>query len=131
MAIHRPLTTALFGGLDRQPPDALLAVIGMHRADPRPTKIDVGVGVYRHAGGATPIMRAVKAAETRLVSQQETKSYLGAEGDQRYTDLLAELAFGAAKAADHRITGVQTPGGTGALRLAAELIARTGRAAAI
>ena len=112
----------------RQPADALLAVIGMRSADPRPHKIDVGVGVYRDASSATPVMRAVKAAEARLLSQQQTKSYLGAEGDQDFTDHLAKLALGETLARDARITGIQTPGGTGALRLAAELIARTGRA---
>ncbi|WP_054586821.1 amino acid aminotransferase [Sphingopyxis macrogoltabida] len=116
----------LFGALDRQPPDALLAVIGMHRADPRPDKIDVGVGVYRDASGATPVMRAVKQAEARLLAAQPSKAYLGAEGDQRFTDLLAGIALGPELAASDRITGVQTPGGTGALRLGAELLARSG-----
>ncbi len=117
--------SALFGSLDRQPPDALLAVIGMHRADQRPHKIDVGVGVYRDATGRTPVMRAVKAAEARLLSSQDSKSYLGAEGDQLFTDHLATVALGDPLAGDARITGIQTPGGTGALRLAAELLART------
>lgn len=118
---------ALFDGLDRQPPDALLAVIGLHRADPRPDKIDVGVGVYRDASGATPIMRAVHAAEARLLAERDTKSYLGAEGDQTFTDLIAAIALGGTLAGDRRVSGVQTPGGTGALRLAAELIARSDR----
>ncbi|HEX7854886.1 MAG TPA: aromatic amino acid transaminase [Sphingobium sp.] len=131
LGLDRPLATALFDSLDRQPPDALLAVIGLHRADPRPDKIDVGVGVYRDAAGATPVMRAVKAAEARLLAGQDSKSYLGAEGDQRYTDLLATVALGDTLAADPRITGIQTPGGTGALRLAAELIARSGKAPTI
>ncbi|MCW4460904.1 aromatic amino acid transaminase [Sphingomonas sp. BT-65] len=121
----------MFDGLDRQPPDALLAVIGMHRADPRADKIDVGVGVYRDAAGTTPVMRAVKAAEARLLAGQDSKSYLGAEGDQHYTDLLATVALGPGLATDPRITGIQTPGGTGALRLAAELIARSGKAPTI
>ena len=126
-----PAITSLFGALMRQPPDALLAVIGMHRADPRPEKIDVGVGVYRDAEGATPVMQAVKAAEERLLTNQVSKSYLGAEGDQRFTDLIAEVALSEGIARNPRITGVQTPGGTGALRLAAELIARSGRAPTI
>lgn len=129
--LERSSATALFDTLDRQPADPLLAVIGMHRADPRSDKIDVGVGVYRDAAGATPVMRAVKAAEARLLSGQVSKSYLGAEGDQRFTDLLATVALGEGQAADARITGIQTPGGTGALRLAAELIARSGRAPTI
>ncbi|WP_174292930.1 amino acid aminotransferase [Sphingomonas bacterium] len=120
-------TVPLFASLDRQPPDALLAVIGLHARDPRPTKIDVGVGVYRDENGNTPILRAIKAAEAHLLESQTSKSYLGPEGDQRFTDVLAPMALGAAHAANPRLTGIQTPGGTGALRLAAELIARSGR----
>lgn len=126
--LDRPIVAPLFGALQRQPADGLLAVIGMHRADPRGHKIDVGVGVYRDDTGTTPVMRAVKAAEARLLAEQRTKTYLGAEGDQQFTDELAPVALGAKLAADARVTGIQTPGGTGALRLAAELIARTGRA---
>ncbi|QNQ10578.1 aromatic amino acid transaminase [Sphingomonas alpina] len=131
LILDRWSAAALFDTLDRQPADALLAVIGMHRADPRPDKIDVGVGVYRDATGTTPVMRAVKMAETRLLAGQDSKSYLGAEGDQGYTDQLATIALGGTLAADTRITGIQTPGGTGALRLAAELIARSGKAPTI
>jgi len=131
LVIDRRPSAPLFSELERQPPDALLAVIGMHRADPRPDKIDVGVGVYRDAAGTTPVMRAVKAAEARLLAGQESKSYLGAEGDQGYTHLLAAVVLGPTRAADSRITGIQTPGGTGALRLAAELIARSGKAPTI
>lgn len=128
VVLDRPAAAALFGTLERQPPDALLAVIGLHRADHREHKIDLGVGVYRAATGDTPVMRAVKAAEARLLADQPSKSYLGAEGDQCFTDLLAPVALGAQIAADPRVTGIQTPGGTGALRLAAELLARTDRA---
>lgn len=131
MTLTLARTAPLFATLERQPPDALLAVIAMHRADPRPGKLDLGVGVYRDAEGRTPIMRAVKLAETRLLARQGSKTYLGTEGDQRFTDLLAPVALGAAHAADPRLTGIQTPGGTGALRLAAELIARSGRAPTI
>ena len=57
--------------------DSLLALIAMANADPRPDKIDVGVGVYRDGVGNTPILRAVKAAEKRLWEQQQSKSYIG------------------------------------------------------
>lgn len=126
----RPVATAparLFAALDRQPADALLGLIGLYRADPRPTKIDLGVGVYRNDAGETPVLRAIKAAERQLAASQPTKAYLGAEGDARFVDLLAPIVFGDTLAAAPRLTGVQTPGGTGALRLAAELIARGSR----
>ena len=111
-------------GLVPQPVDALLGLIALFKADSRPNKIDLGVGVFRDANGATPVMRAVKAAESVLLANQTSKSYLGAEGDEIYTQLLGELVLGSELAASNRITGVQTPGGTGALRLGAELVAR-------
>lgn len=108
-----------------QPADALLALIGAHRSDPRPDKIDVGVGVYREEDGSTPVMRAVKAAERRLVEEQDSKSYMGPEGDIGFFEALRPLVFGdVASGGDGRLAGLQTPGGTGALRLALELVAR-------
>jgi len=121
----------LFDRLKPQAPDALLALISLCRADERETKIDVGVGVYRDPAGGTPILRAVKKAEQILLDTQETKAYLGAEGDTRFVQLMKELAFGSAGAQDSRIVGVQTPGGCGALRLGAELIKATGADARI
>ncbi len=110
----------MFETLAEQPADALLALIGLFRDDPRPGKLDLGVGVYRDETGATPIMRAVKEAERILLETRTTKSYLGPEGDLAFVDLLKPIAFGADPGA--RLVGVQTPGGTGALRLGAELI---------
>jgi aspartate/tyrosine/aromatic aminotransferase len=116
--------TGLFENLAAQPGDSLLALIGMVRRDPRPHKIDLGVGVYRDAAGNTPILRAVKAAERILNQTQETKAYLGGEGDVRFVELMKEMVFGAGAASDERIVSLQTPGGCGALRLGAELIIR-------
>jgi aspartate/tyrosine/aromatic aminotransferase len=121
----------LFDRLKPQAPDALLALIGMFKADSREDKIDVGVGVYRDAAGNTPILRSVKAAENILVQSQQTKSYLGSEGDATFVRLIREVLFGEELAADDRIVGVQTPGGCGALRLGAELIRRSGGGARI
>jgi aromatic-amino-acid transaminase len=119
-----PSVATGLGLLPSQPADALLALIGMHHRDPRPDKIDLGVGVYRDATGRTPVMRAVKAAETRLLREQDTKAYLGPEGDIGFVQRLARVVFGVELAETPRLTGVQTPGGTGALRLGAELVAR-------
>lgn len=112
----------LFDRLDEQKPDALLQLIALCDADPRTDKIDVGVGVYRDAAGGTPILRAVKEAERRLWELQETKAYLGSQGDPRFTALIRPIVFGEALAADDRIVGLQTPGGCGALRLGADLV---------
>jgi len=106
VALASTAVPSLFATLDRQPPDALLAVIGMHRADPRGDKMDLGVGVYRNAAGNTPVMRAVKAAEGRLLADQRRKAYLGAEGGQSFTDLLVHVALDEPRATDARITGI-------------------------
>ncbi|MHA6769062.1 amino acid aminotransferase [Sphingobium ummariense] len=117
------LSAHAFAGLEPQKPDALLALIAQYRADPRADKIDVGVGVYRTETGETPVMRAVKDAEAALLSGQDSKSYLGAEGDQRFAQLIWQLISGKEQLGAHCF-GLQTPGGTGALRVGAELLAR-------
>lgn len=113
---------SFFQPLAQQPADALLALIGMFRNDPRPGKIDLGVGVFRDDAGHTPVMRSVKAAERKLWESQDSKSYLGPEGNVAFARHMARLALGDVELGG-RLTGVQTPGGTGALRLGAELIA--------
>jgi aspartate/tyrosine/aromatic aminotransferase len=102
--------------------DSLLQLIALCDADPRPEKIDVGVGVFRDATGRTPILQVIKQAERRLLETQTSKSYLGSAGDKRFTELLRPILLGE-HADDERIVGVQTPGGCGALRLGFELIA--------
>ena len=114
---------ALFQALQPQPDDPLLALIGLFRDDPRADKLDLGVGTYRDDRGGTPILGVIKSAERLLLETQETKAYLGPDGDRRFADLLVPVAFGAAGTQGGRLTGVQTPGGGGALRLGAELIA--------
>lgn len=115
----------LFAGLSPQPPDVVLSLIKQFREDPRPNKIDVGVGVYRDAQGRTPVFQAMKAAERILLETQDTKSYLGPEGDFGFLEHVRPIVFGTGAAATD-LFAVQTPGGTGALRLAAEL-AQAGR----
>lgn len=112
--------------LDQQPPDALLALIKLHDADPRGDKIDLGVGVYRTGQGATPVFGAIKAAEQKLVDEQETKAYLGPEGDMGFVHALMPYIFGGDPTRGGRIEGMQTPGGTGAVRLALALAKRAG-----
>jgi aromatic-amino-acid transaminase len=111
---------SVFAGLAPQAPDALLSLIGAYRRDPRPEKIDLGVGVFRDDAGATPVLACVKAAEQTLLNTQGSKSYLGPEGDIGFLDLLKPIIFG--DLLSHEVFGVQTPGGTGAIRLACELL---------
>lgn len=113
----------LLDALSAQPPDPILMLIGLHQADPRPDKIDLGVGVYRDEGGETPIFAAVKEAERLLFARETTKTYLGAMGNAGFNAAVQALLFGPEMAQDPRIAAIQTPGGTGALRVAAELIA--------
>ena len=110
--------------------DLLLALIALANADPRPDKIDVGVGVFRDAAGNTPILKVIKEAEQRLVDTQVTKAYLGSAGDKRFAELLRPILLGH-HASDDRIAGLQTPGGCGALRLGLELIATADPAARV
>lgn len=108
-------------------PDALLALIKLHAADNRADKIDLGVGVYRTGQGATPVFGAIKAAEARLVETQDSKSYLGPEGDMGFVEALMPYVFGRNDPTMHgRIEGMQTPGGTGAVRLATALARAAG-----
>src|SRR6476659_6572973 len=112
-------------GLADLPPvqsDSLLELITLCNADPRPDKIDVGVGVFRDGAGNTPILKVMKEAERRLLETQATKAYLGSAGDKRFAELLRPILLGE-HAGDERIAGLQTPGGCGALRLGFELVA--------
>jgi aromatic-amino-acid transaminase len=110
----------MFEKLNPQPADPLLSLIKLFNADPRTDKIDLGVGVYRDEDGTTPVFGAIKAAEARLLAEQDSKAYLGPEGDTGFVAAIAELAFAGA-VPPARVAGLQTPGGTGALRLALEL----------
>jgi len=119
--------------LAQQPADALLALIKLFNDDPRPEKIDLGVGVYRTDNGATPVFAAIKAAERNLVETQDSKAYLGPEGDMGFVEALKPYVFGreSAPVAAGRIDGMQAPGGTGALRLAFSVAQRAGAKAFI
>ncbi|MFM5923457.1 MAG: aromatic amino acid transaminase [Novosphingobium sp.] len=117
----------MLSNLEQQPADALLALIKLYGADPRADKIDLGVGVYRTGQGATPVFGAIKAAERKLVETQESKAYLGPEGDMGFVHALMPYIFGAGDPTmGGRIDGMQAPGGTGAVRLAVALARKAG-----
>ncbi|MQY43555.1 aminotransferase class I/II-fold pyridoxal phosphate-dependent enzyme [Epibacterium sp. SM1969] len=111
----------MFENLKAQPADKILALMQQFREDPRDSKIDLGVGVYKNAEGVTPVMRAVKAAEHKIWETQESKSYVGLAGDPAYADGMISLILGDAVARGN-IAAAATPGGTGAVRQAFELI---------
>ncbi|WP_170418454.1 aromatic amino acid transaminase [Ruegeria atlantica] len=111
----------MFENLKPQPADKILALMQAYREDPRDQKIDLGVGVYKNADGVTPVMRAVKAAEKRILEEQESKAYTGLAGDPAYADAMIGLILGNSVPRGN-IAAVATPGGTGACRQAFEMI---------
>lgn len=111
----------MFENLNDQPADKILMLIEMFKADPRADKIDLGVGVYKNAQGVTPVMRAVKDAEQRIWQEQDSKAYTGLAGDPAFGDAMISLVLGDAVSRD-AVSAVATPGGTGAVRQAFELI---------
>jgi aspartate aminotransferase len=110
--------------LEAVAPDPILGIIAAHAADSNPQKIDLGIGVYRDENGDTPILKCVLEAERILDSTQTSKSYLGPRGVPGFNSAIQELIFGSAGSVrdDNRARTVQTPGGTGALRVGADLI---------
>ena len=114
----------LFDSLTPLPPDAILKLIGEHQNDSRANKIDLGVGVYRDEHGKTPIFSAVKKAEKHILDHQETKAYTGSGGDSVFNDAVQSLIFGPDSSLGGRLVTLQSPGGSGSLRIAAGLILR-------
>ncbi|MCP1475093.1 aspartate aminotransferase [Pseudomonas sp. EB276 TE3739] len=115
-----------FDAIGRVPGDPILGLMEAYAQDANPRKFDLGVGVYKDAQGLTPIPEAVKIAEARLVESQDTKTYIGGHGNPLFGKVINELVLGADSQliAEQRAGATQTPGGTGALRLAADFIAQ-------
>ena len=113
----------MFNDLHALPPDALLGITKAFNEDERADKVDLGVGVYRTIDNKTPIMAAVKEAQARAAAKETTKAYLSPEGAPGFGEAIIKLLFG--NSIDlSRVAAIQTPGGCGALRLAAELLNR-------
>lgn len=115
-----------FDAIGRVPGDPILGLMEAYAQDTNPRKFDLGVGVYKDAQGLTPIPEAVKIAEARLVESQDTKTYIGGHGNPLFGKVINQLVLGADSKliAAQRAGATQTPGGTGALRLAADFIAQ-------
>jgi len=116
----------MFELLKAMPADPILGLLTQYRADSHPNKVDLGVGVYKDPQGHTPILACVKVAEQRRTDSEDTKVYIGPTGSPQFNQLMTELAFGKNHSAllANRIRTVSTPGGTGALRVAADFIKR-------
>ena len=106
--------------------DSILGLTVAFQKDPNPNKINLGVGVYKDGKGLTPVLSTVKEAEERLLRSEATKSYLPIDGLASYAELSQKIVFGSEHAilSDERAATVQTPGGTGALRVAADFVRR-------
>ena len=114
----------MFEAISSLPADPILGLMAAFRADSNAHKIDLGVGVYKNELGQTPVMRAVKQAETRLLANQQTKTYVAPAGQDSFNHLIAGLIFGDTlrdQLGGRRVT-FQTPGGCGGLRLGAEFL---------
>ena len=111
----------MFESLQMAPPDAILGLTELFRKDPNPNKINVAMGVYCDESGTTPILDCVKQAEARMLAEESSKSYLGMAGLDGLEGLVQDLVFGQ-RPADGRAVTLQTPGGTGALRVAADFL---------
>lgn len=113
----------MFENLTQAPGDKILALMGEYAADNRPTKIDLGVGVYKDENGVTPVMTSVRKAEERILSAEKTKTYLGIAGNKGYGAAVLDLVLGSSVDRS-RVRIAQAPGGTGSLWVLMQLINR-------
>lgn len=113
----------MFEKLDMAPADAILGLTEAFKKDPNPAKINLSVGVYKDANGKTPVLATVKDAEKRILESETTKGYLPIDGGPEYAAAVQSLVLGDAAGVGGAATA-HTPGGTGALRVAGDLIAK-------
>ncbi|WP_432763720.1 aminotransferase class I/II-fold pyridoxal phosphate-dependent enzyme, partial [Escherichia coli] len=116
----------MFENITAAPADPILGLADLFRTDERPGKINLGIGVYKDETGKTPVLTSVKKAEQYLLENETTKNYLGIDGIPEFGRCTQELLFGKGSALinDKRARTAQTPGGTGALRVAADFLAK-------
>ncbi len=106
------------------PADTILGLTEAFRNDPNPKKVNLGVGVYKTDEGVTPVLGCVKDAERMLLDSEQSKSYLPITGDPGYSLCVQKLLFGpdSEVVTSGRAATAHAPGGTGGLRIGAELI---------
>jgi aromatic-amino-acid transaminase len=114
----------MFERIPTASPDPIFGLSEAFRADPRAGKINLGIGVYRDEQGRTPVLASVKEAEARLLDEQTSMSYLAIEGTEAYGRAVQTLLLGDSSEviASGRVLTAHTPGGTGALRVAGDLL---------
>ena len=116
----------MLDSLKQFPPDAILGIMALFRADEDPNKVDLSVGVYQDESGRTPVLECVKRAEGEVYSAEDTKTYVGIAGNPGFNRGIEALLFGAGHPAlaDGRVATVQAPGGSGAISVAGHLMRR-------
>ena len=114
----------MFGSLKALPADPILGLAAKYKKDSNPKKIDLGVGVYKNEAGQTTVLNCVKKAELHRQTTEESKVYIGPTGSGLFNSEMAKLIFGSEHKVltENRARTISTPGGTGALRVAAEFI---------
>ncbi len=113
----------MFSRLQPVATDPILGLMAAYKEDPNPLKVDLGVGVYKDEAGHTAVLQCVKKAEALRLAKEDSKTYIGMAGDLSFNSHIEKLAFGVHKVLlENRVTTAHTPGGTGALRVAAEFI---------
>lgn len=111
----------MFQHINQVPDDPILKLSQLFKEDPRPFKVDVGVGIFQNEQGATPVLRAVKAAEAHLLQTEDSKKYVGLMGNTSFNQAMIDLVLGNSVQAN-RVRGIQATAGTGAVRLIAEVL---------
>ncbi|MFC7292272.1 aromatic amino acid transaminase [Hirschia litorea] len=120
------MSNALISNLSLLPPDALLGLMAAYKEDPRDTKVDLGVGIYKDDAGQTPVLKAVKAAEEMLLTTETSKAYEGPRGNQLFDNAVERQIFGdnSEARAQGRVVSLASPGGCGALSVAVGFVKR-------
>ena len=123
----------MFDHLEVAPPDPILGLEEAFKRDTNPAKINLAAGVYRDDSGSTPVLRAVKRAEAEILEHETSKSYLPIVGSPEYAGVVQQLVFGPDHPviAEKRAVTVHAPGGTGALRVGADIVKRANASARV
>src|SRR5436190_10225915 len=117
--------SSLFDAVEMAPRDPILGLNEQFIADPNPAKVNLGVGVYYDENGKLPLLRCVREAEKMMMEAPQARGYLPIDGIAAYDAATQALVFGdAAARRDGRIATVQAVGGTGALKVGADLLQR-------
>jgi aromatic-amino-acid transaminase len=116
----------LFSAVELAPRDPILGLTEAYVADTRPHKVNLGVGVYTNNEGRVPLLRAVRTAEIARAEAASPRGYLPIEGIAAYDTAVQKMLLGAASPllSEGRVITAQALGGTGALKIGADLLKR-------